>query len=67
MLTGDLNVIDVKWIVQYRIEDPIHFLFWVRNTQQTIRDISKSVMRRVVGTRWGVMFSPLVASPFPRR
>lgn len=53
MLTGDLNVIDVKWIVQYRIEDPIHFLFWVRNTQQTIRDISESVMRRVVGNRLG--------------
>jgi modulator of FtsH protease HflK len=32
MLTGDLNVIDVQWIVQYRIEDPIHYLFWVRNT-----------------------------------
>ena len=53
MLTGDLNVIDVQWIVQYRIEDPIHFLFWVRNTQQTIRDISESVMRRVVGNRLG--------------
>jgi modulator of FtsH protease HflK len=53
MLTGDLNVIDVQWIVQYRIEDPIHYLFWVRNTRQTIRDISESVMRRVVGNRLG--------------
>ena len=53
MLTGDLNVIDVKWIVQYRIEDPIRFLFWVRNTPQTIRDMSESVMRRVVGNRLG--------------
>ncbi len=53
MLTGDLNVIDVQWIVQYRIENPIHYLFWVRNTQQTIRDISESVMRRVVGNRLG--------------
>ncbi|MEM5789746.1 MAG: SPFH domain-containing protein, partial [Syntrophobacteraceae bacterium] len=33
MLTGDLNVIDVQWIVQYRVEDPIRYLFWVRNTQ----------------------------------
>jgi membrane protease subunit HflK len=33
MLTGDLNVIDVQWIVQYRIEDPIRFLFRVRDTQ----------------------------------
>lgn len=46
-------MIDVKWIVQYRIEDPIRFLFWVRNTPQTIRDMSESVMRRVVGNRLG--------------
>jgi membrane protease subunit HflK len=53
MLTGDLNVIDVQWIVQYRIEDPIQFLFQVRNTRQTIRDIAEAVMRRVVGNRLG--------------
>lgn len=53
MLTGDLNVIDVQWIVQYRIEDPIHFLFHVRSTRQTIRDVAESVMRRVVGNRLG--------------
>jgi modulator of FtsH protease HflK len=53
MLTGDLNVIDVQWIVQYRIEDPIQFLFHVRNTRQTIRDIAEAVMRRVVGNRLG--------------
>jgi membrane protease subunit HflK len=53
MLTGDLNVIDVQWIVQYRIEDPIRFLFRVRDTQQTIRDASEAVMRRVVGNRIG--------------
>jgi modulator of FtsH protease HflK len=53
MLTGDLNVIDVQWIVQYRIEDPIRYLFWLRDARQTIRDISESVMRRVVGNRLG--------------
>jgi membrane protease subunit HflK len=53
MLTGDLNVIDVQWIVQYRIEDPIHFLFHVRDTRQTIRDVAEAVMRRVVGNRLG--------------
>ncbi|MBI3129678.1 MAG: FtsH protease activity modulator HflK [Candidatus Tectomicrobia bacterium] len=53
MLTGDLNVIDVQWIVQYRIEDPIRYLFRVRDTGQTIRDISEAVMRRVVGNRLG--------------
>lgn len=53
MLTGDLNVIDVQWIVQYRIEDPMRFLFNLRDTPQTIRDISESVMRRIVGNRLG--------------
>jgi membrane protease subunit HflK len=53
MLTGDLNVIDVQWIVQYRIEDPARFLFQVRESRQTIRDVAEAVMRRVVGNRLG--------------
>ena len=53
MLTGDLNVIDVQWIIQYRIEDPVRFLFHVRETPKTIRDITEAVMRRVVGNRLG--------------
>jgi modulator of FtsH protease HflK len=43
MLTGDLNVIDVQWIIQYRIEDPIRYLFQVRDASKTIRD-RKSVV-----------------------
>ena len=53
MLTGDLNVIDVQWIVQYRIEDPVRYLFQVRESRQTIRDVAEAVMRRVVGNRLG--------------
>lgn len=53
MLTGDLNVIDVQWIIQYRIEDPIKYLFKVRNTPKTIRDTSEAIMRRAVGNRLG--------------
>ena len=53
MLTGDLNVIDVQWIVQYRIEDPIRYLFKLRDTPKTIRDTSEAVMRRAVGNRLG--------------
>jgi len=53
MLTGDLNVIDVDWIVQYRIADPVKFLFQVREPVDTIRDVSEAVMRRVVGNRLG--------------
>ncbi len=53
MLTGDLNVIDLEWVVQYRISDPIKFLYRVREPERTLRDISESVMRRVVGNRLG--------------
>jgi len=49
MLTGDLNVLDVTWIVQFRIQDPVKLLFNVRDPQQTIQDISEVVMRRVIG------------------
>lgn len=49
MLTGDLNVLDLEWIVQFKIKDPFKVLFYVRNIDKTIRDISESVMRGVVG------------------
>ena len=49
MLTGDLNIVDVEWIVQYRINDPQAYLFSVRDKETTIRDISQSVMNQLVG------------------
>jgi modulator of FtsH protease HflK len=49
MLTGDLNILDVRWIVQYKIKDPIKFLFIVRNPRAIIRDVSEVIMRRLVG------------------
>lgn len=49
MLTGDLNVAVVEWIVQYRIKDPKLFLFHVRNVRHTFRDMSEAAMRKVVG------------------
>ncbi|WP_373500118.1 FtsH protease activity modulator HflK [Desulfococcus sp.] len=51
MLTGDLNVAVVPWIVQYRIKDPYNYLFKVRDVQQLLRDLSESSMRLVVGDR----------------
>jgi membrane protease subunit HflK len=51
MLTGDLNCAIVPWIVQFRIDDPYKFLFKVRNVRMTLRDMSESVMRLVVGDR----------------
>lgn len=49
MLTGDLNVLDMEWIVQYRISNPVQALFNIRDLQKTIRDLSESVMRKSVG------------------
>lgn len=51
MLTGDLNVADVEWAVQYRIADPWKYLFHARDVTRNIRDVSMSIMRRVVGDR----------------
>ena len=53
MLTGDLNIIQVEWVVQYRISDPEQYLYGMREPAQTLRDISESVMRRIVGNRIG--------------
>jgi membrane protease subunit HflK len=49
MLTGDKNVINVEWIVQYKVRDPVKFLFQVANVRQAVRDISETVIRRTVG------------------
>jgi len=51
MLTGDLNVAVVEWIVQYRAADPYLFLFKVRNLEETFRAMNEAVMREVVGDR----------------
>ncbi len=49
MLTADRNVINVAWIVQYRVGDPYGFLFKVKDVRQAIRDLSESTTRRIVG------------------
>jgi membrane protease subunit HflK len=51
MLTGDLNLADVEWVVQYRISDPYNYLFKVRNPEKTLRDMAEAAMRQVVGNR----------------
>jgi len=51
MVTGDLNAALVEWVIQYRLSDPLSFLFMVREPEQTLRDVSESVMREVVGDR----------------
>jgi membrane protease subunit HflK len=51
MVTGDLNAALVEWVLQYRISDPVKFLFEVREPSETLRYVSESVMREVVGDR----------------
>lgn len=51
MITGDLNTALVPWVVQYRITDPKTYLFGAREPEQTLRDLSESVMREVIGDR----------------
>ncbi len=51
LLTGDLSIADVEWVVQYKIKDPNNFLFSVRDPRRALRDLSESVMSRIVGDR----------------
>jgi len=51
MLTGDLNVASIQWVVQYTISDPMKYLFRVRNVDQTFRDMNEAVLREIVGDR----------------
>jgi membrane protease subunit HflK len=49
MLTGDLNVADVEWIVQYKIKDAYNFLFKLRDAESTFHYMNEAVVRRIVG------------------
>ncbi len=51
MLTGDLNVAVVEWIVQYRVTDPYKYLFKVRNRTETFRNMTEAMMRQIIGDR----------------
>jgi modulator of FtsH protease HflK len=51
MLTGDLNLADVEWVVQYRIVDSYKYLFRVRDAEKTLRDMAEAAMRTIVGNR----------------
>lgn len=49
MLTGDLNILDVRWIVQFKVKDPVKLLFKTRNAVNNVRAMSEVVMRRLCG------------------
>ena len=49
MLTGDLNVCEIEWIVQYKIDDPVKYRFMAENPNSIIRDVSEAVTRKIIG------------------
>ncbi|MBP5469285.1 MAG: FtsH protease activity modulator HflK [Candidatus Riflebacteria bacterium] len=49
MLTGDLNVCEIEWIVQYKVDDPIKYLFSIKDPVSSIRDVSEAVTRKIIG------------------
>ena len=51
MLTGDLKIADVRWVVQYKIKDARDYLFNVKNIDETIKDVSEAAMRLMIGDR----------------
>ncbi|MDR3247446.1 MAG: FtsH protease activity modulator HflK [Treponema sp.] len=51
MLTGDLNIVEVEWIIQYRIVDPYAWVFNVMERDRTIQDVSRSAINMLVGDR----------------
>jgi len=51
MLTGDLKIAEVHWVVQYKISEPEKYLFKVKNVENTIRDVSEATMRLMIGDR----------------
>ncbi len=52
MLSGDLNVVDIQWTVQYKVQNPVDYLFQLQDVEGTLDDISESVARRIVGNRY---------------
>ncbi|MCD6319991.1 MAG: FtsH protease activity modulator HflK [Candidatus Desulfofervidaceae bacterium] len=49
MLTGDENIVSVEFIVQYKIKDPVHYLFNVKDIPKTVKDAAEAAMREIVG------------------
>jgi membrane protease subunit HflK len=50
MLTADGNIVEVDFVVQYRIKDPVAYLFNVIDPLEALRDLAESAMREVVGS-----------------
>ncbi|MBU4509781.1 FtsH protease activity modulator HflK [bacterium] len=51
MLTGDENIVSANVIVQYKIKDPVSYLFNIILPEQTVRDAAEAALRQVIGER----------------
>jgi len=49
MLTQDENIADIRFVVQYRVSNPLEYAFKVLNPEKAVRDASTSAMRQVIG------------------
>lgn len=51
MLTGDENIVDISFIVQYKVKEPVKFLFNVKDVEQSVKDVAEAAMREIVGKK----------------
>ena len=59
MLTGDQNIVDVQFSVQYKIKQPVAWLFNNRDQVETVRDAAETVVRELVGqNKMDTLLSP---------
>jgi membrane protease subunit HflK len=49
MLTADVNLVDIRSAIQYQYSDPVKVLFQVRDPESTLREVSESAIREIVG------------------
>lgn len=49
MLTGDENIVDIDFVVRWRIKDARKYLFNIQNPDNTVKEVAESIMREVVG------------------
>ncbi len=50
MLTNDQSLVDISWSVQYRTADPLRYLFQVRDPEQSLRQVTETVLRELIAS-----------------
>lgn len=51
MLTGDQNIIDIDFVVQYRISDTVAYQFNIRKKRKVVRNVAETVIRELIGKK----------------